>query len=167
VPVFPPVTVLVDGRPLPTYLSAYVRDGRVFVPVAPIVQRLADRAWYEDATLVVERGDRQIRVRIAPAFVDRLDAAFVAVAPLVRGLGETLSYDASGRLLNVHTGRLAAIALPSPFDSNAPSVAPTTVFTPQPVQTPRPVWSGSPLPRRTPLPNQPPTKFRQSLQQRS
>jgi hypothetical protein len=152
VPVFPPpapVTILIDGRPLPAYFRPYLARGRVFAPLAPVLERLADRAWLEGATLVIERDDRRVRV-IVPG-IDRIDATYVSVGPLVRGLGETVTYDPQRRELDVWTAA-PVLALPTPFDPQLPEASPQPVFTPQPVPTPRPLWSGPPLPRRTPLP---------------
>ncbi|HZY99501.1 MAG TPA: hypothetical protein VFE36_08000 [Candidatus Baltobacteraceae bacterium] len=152
VPVFPPpapVTMLVDGRPLPTYFSAYVADGRVFAPLEPVLLRLADRAWIEGSTLVIQRDGRIVRVLLPGG--DRSEAAYVPVGPLLRGLGDAIAYDAKRRLLEVWTVS-STVTLPTPYDASAPTSPPRAVFTPQPVATPRPVWSGPPLPRRTPLP---------------
>jgi hypothetical protein len=152
VPVFPPpspVTVLVDGRPLPAYFRAYVVDGRVFAPLEPVLLRLADRAWIEGSTLVVQRDGRSVRVLLPLG--DRSEGAYVAVGPLLRGLGDALSYDGRRRLLEVWT-ESPTVSLPTPYDASAPSTTPTQVFTPSPVATPRPVWNGPALPRRTPLP---------------
>ena len=152
VPVFPPpapVTMLVDGRPLPTYFRAYVADGRVFAPLEPVLLRLADRAWIEGSTLVIQRDGRFVRVLLPGG--DRSESAYVAVGPLLRGLGDAIAYDGKRRLLEVWTAA-STVSLPTPYDAQAPSQAPREIFTPQPVATPRPSWSGPPLPRRTPLP---------------
>lgn len=152
VPVFPPpspVTMLVDGRPLPTYFRAYVVDGRVFAPLEPVLLRLADRAWIEGSTLVVERDGRSVRVLLPGG--SRSEGAYVAVGPLIRGLGDAIAFDARRRLLEVWTGS-ALVTTPTPYDAAAPTSPPRPVFTTEPVATPRPVWSGPPLPRRTPLP---------------
>ena len=152
VPVFPPsapVTMLVDGRPLPAYFRAYVVDGRVFAPLEPVVLRLADRAWIEGATLVIQREGRSVRVLLPGG--DRSEGIYVAVGPLLRSLGDAMAYDARRRRLEVWTGA-PMVTFPTPYDESAPSSPPRDVFTPEPVATPRPVWSGPPLPRRTPLP---------------
>ena len=141
--------MLVDGRPLPTYFRAYVADGRVFAPLEPVLLRLADRAWIDGSTLVVERDGRSVRVLLPGG--ERRESAYVEVGPLVRSLGEAVSYDVRRRRLDVWTPA-ATVALPTPFDAAAPAQSPRAVFTPAPIATPRPVWSGPPLPRRTPLP---------------
>ncbi|HKE38098.1 MAG TPA: hypothetical protein VKB39_11725 [Candidatus Baltobacteraceae bacterium] len=155
VPVFPPpapVTMLVDGRPLPTYFRAYIADGRVFAPLEPVLLRLADRAWIEGSTLVIQRDGRIVRVLLPGG--DRSEGAYVAVGPLLRGLGDTIAYDGRHRLLEVWTAA-PTVTPPTPYDASLPTSAPRAVFTPQPVATPRPVWNGPPLPRRTPLPAPP------------
>ncbi|HEY1975661.1 MAG TPA: hypothetical protein VGG89_03880 [Candidatus Baltobacteraceae bacterium] len=152
VPVFPPpapVTMLVDGRPLPAYFRAYVVEGRVFAPLEPVLLRLADRAWIEGSTLVIERDGRSVRVLLPGG--KRSEGAYVAVGPLVRRLGEAVAYDGHRRVLEVWT-EAPMVTAPTPFDATTPTVPPRPVFTPQPEATPRPVWSGPPLPRRTPLP---------------
>jgi hypothetical protein len=141
--------MLVDGRPLPTYFRAYVADGRVFAPLEPVLLRLADRAWVEGSTLIVERDGRSIRVLLPGG--DRTETAYIAVGPLVRSLGDNIAYDARRRRLEVWTQALT-VSEPTPFDGSVPTVPPRLIFTPQPVPTPRPVWSGPPVPRRTPLP---------------
>ena len=152
VPVFPPpapVTMLIDGRPLPTYFRAYVAGGRVFAPLEPVLLRLADSAWIEGSTLVISRDGRIVRVLLPGG--DRGEGAYVEVGPLVRGLGDAVAYDGKRRVLEVWTPG-PTVSSPTPFDSSAPTAPPQTVFTPQPVATPRPLWTGPPLPRRTPLP---------------
>ncbi len=154
-PVFPPgvpVTVRLDGRPLPAYVSAYDADGRVYAPVRPAIALLADRLWFDGNVLVVTRDGRSVRIALAGRAPDALDAAYVPVAALLRALGECVSYSPKERRLDVVSRERGAVAPPTPFDASLPSAAPRAVFTPQPVATPRPVWNGSPLPRRTPLP---------------
>lgn len=147
-----PVTVRLDGSPLPAYVRAYVWRGRTYAPVRPLVARVADRLWFEGDVLVIVRDGRIVRVPMARRAPDALDSAFVAVAPVLRALGASVAYDAHQRAVEVRTAPAGGIATPSPYQPGAGAVSPRTVFTPQPVETPRPVWSGSPLPRRTPLP---------------
>jgi hypothetical protein len=159
VSVFPPgvpVTVRLDGRPLPSYVRAYVADGRVFAPVRPLLSRLADRLWFEGNVLVIVRDGRVVRVPLETRAPDALDSAFVTIVPVLRALGESVTYDARRRLLEVRTTRSGGITAEPPFVPG-PSGSPSAVFTPEPVATARPVWSGSPLPRRTPLPAEPPS----------
>ena len=139
-----------DGHPLPSYVHAYVADGRVFAPVKPLLSRLADRLWFEGNVLVIVRDGRTVRVPLGTRTPDALDSAFVTIVPVLQALGETVTYDTRRRLLEVRSTRSEGIATSSP--AQLPAVSPRPVFTPEPVATPRPVWSGSPLPRRTPLP---------------
>ncbi|MGA7201141.1 MAG: hypothetical protein WBX26_04875 [Candidatus Cybelea sp.] len=157
-PLFPPVPVaiLVDGRPLASYVRAYVADGRVLAPVAPLVTRLADRVWYEGDALFIERGTRRVRVRLGKTFPDQFDAAYIAIGPVLRALGASLCWEPKRRRLIVWLPQRGSVATPTPFEQGAPSAPPATVFTPSPPVTPRPIWTGSPLPRRTPLPLPPP-----------
>jgi hypothetical protein len=159
VPLFPPgapVAVSIDGRPLAAYVRAYLSGGHVYVPVAPLLTRLADRLWIEGDTLVVQRGGRRVRIRLDPIYRAELRGAYVPAAATLRALGATVSYDGDAHRLNVTVRVLAVVATPTPFNAAAPSVAPSVVFTPVPPSTPRPIWTGSPMPRRTALPFPPP-----------
>jgi hypothetical protein len=159
VPLFPPrppVTVLVDGRPLRAYARAYIVNGRVFAAVDPLLTRLADRLWFDGDTLVVQRGRRRVRVPIPGGRAAALDAAYVPAGPVLRQLGVTARYDAGTHRLFVRVGEREIVASPTPFNAAAPAVAPTAVFTPSPEPTARPIWTGSPMPRRTALPFPPP-----------
>jgi hypothetical protein len=153
--------VLIDGRPLVGYAGAYLAGGRVFAPVAPLLTGLADRIWFEGDALVIERGTRRVRIQLVPARGGQFDATYVAAAPVLRALGASVHYEAKERRLVVAVSSRAIVTSPTPFDPSAPSVAPTTVFTPAPPSTPRPVWTGSPYPRRTALPFPPPLTLRE------
>lgn len=158
-PLFPPqapVTLVVDGRPLPAYAHAYVRAGRVFTPVDPLLTRLADRIWFEENDLVVERGGRRVRVPLPRDGTPALNAVYVPAGPVLRALGVAVRYDALAHRLIIGVPARAVVASPTPFNPAIPSVSPGTVFTPTPPSTPRPIWTGSPMPRRTALPFPPP-----------
>ncbi len=155
VPVFPlapPVTVTVDGRRLAVYERARILGGRVYAPLS-LVRMLVDRMWLEDRVLVAERAGRTVRVPFTLRFDGDVDVSSVAIAPLLRALGDETLYLAQSRTLAVRTPPAGPVASARPF-AGAP--APRSVFTPEPVPTPRPVWSSSPLPRRTGLPAPPP-----------
>jgi len=159
VPVFPPaapVTVLVDGRPIAAYVRAFVRDGRVFMPVATVLHNLADRAWFEGGAVVAARNGREARIPIGRTGPGALETTFVSVAPLARALGDSVAYDAIAHRLEIRTAPGLPVASPTPFGASAVPIPASTVFTPVPPATPRPIWSGPALPRRTPLPNPPP-----------
>lgn len=152
--VFPPcvaVTVVIDGAPVPAYIGACERDGHVYAPVRPFVTQLADRIHFDGTTLVIERDGAAIRIIADARTPDAFDLPRYALAPIVRALGATLSYDERGRVLRIAT-HPAAVMSPSPFDATAPQASPSVVFTPSPVATPKPVWNGPPTPRRTPIP---------------
>jgi len=153
VPVFPPsapVTVSIDGRPSLAYVRAFVAHGRVFAAVSPLLLRLADRVWFDRGTLVVERDGRRVRVAL-PQGASEPETTFVEVAPILRALGDSVTFERRFGRLEIRTPAAGEPAPASPPPVRA-SPVPRTVFTPEPVATPRPVWSGSPLPRRTPLP---------------
>jgi hypothetical protein len=154
VPVFPPsppVTVTVDGRRLAVYVRARILAGRVYAPLS-LVRLLVDRMWLEDRVLVAERAGRTVRVPFALRFDGDVDVSSVAVAPLLRALGDELLYQPESRTLDVRTPPVAPIVSARPGAGAPP---PRPVFTPEPVPTPRPVWSGTPMPRRTGLPAPP------------
>ncbi len=151
VPVFPPpppVTVTVDGRRLAVYVHARILGGRIYAPLS-LVRMLVDRMWFEDRVLVAERAGRTVRVPFALRFDGDMDVSSVAVAPLLRALGDEILYRAGSRTLDVRTPPAAPVASARPFAGAPPR---RSVFTPEPVPTPRPAWSGTPLPRRTGLP---------------
>ncbi|MBV8149813.1 MAG: hypothetical protein JO092_12020 [Candidatus Eremiobacteraeota bacterium] len=165
-PVFPPaapVAVLVDGRPLRSYATAYVQDGRVFVPLAPLLLRLADRAWFEGSVLILERDGRSIRVRVPRRGDNALNLTFVPARAIFRQLGDDVAYDARIRQLQIRSPRAAMVALPTPYAAPSTTIAPREVFTPSPPPMSRPTWSGPPPPRRTPLPNPSPAAMRAIL----
>lgn len=154
-PLFPPqtpVAVWLDGKPLAAYVRAYVAAGRAYVPVFPVVTRVADRLWFEGNTLSIERRGVLVRVSAVPGPVPTLEGAYVAAGAVLRALGVTVHYDQAARRLDVRVPEGGLVSSPAPFDPARASVAPRTVFTPAPPVTPRPVWTGPPLPRRTPLP---------------
>lgn len=148
--------MIVDGRPLGAYRRAYLAEGRVFVPVAPLLTGLADRLWIDGNTLVVERDGRRVRVLIASRFSGELSDAYVPAGPVLRILGASVRYDSEGRRLVVTIPQRGTLVSPTPFNPDVPSAAPSPVFTPQASATPRPIWTGSPMPRRTALPFPPP-----------
>lgn len=128
----------------------------MYAPVAPLLTRLADRFWFDGDTLVVQRGARRVRIRLAPRFSGELNGAYLPVGPALRALGASVRYDPAAHRLVVTVSARAVVAVPTPFNPAVPSVAPSAVFTPAPPSTARPVWTGSPTPRRTGLPFPPP-----------
>jgi len=154
---FPPaaaVTVAIDGHPVLAYHAAYLCGGHVYAPLRPFVTSVAYRLWYEGDTLVIARGDREVRVRLDPRQPAALDDVYVPVARILQRLGATVAYHA--KRLDVRV-RYLPLSSPTPFNPLLPSQSPQAVFTPMQSPTPRPVWTGSPLPRRTPLPIVEPT----------
>jgi hypothetical protein len=115
---------------------------------------LVDRIWIDGAAVLVERDGRRARVPLSLRFAGDVDLSSVALGPLLRALGDRVTYRAGTRTLEVSTPPALPLASATPFAGAVPAAR--RVFTPEPVPTPRPVWSGSPLPRRTPLPLSPP-----------
>jgi hypothetical protein len=163
VPLFPPgarpVAVSIDGRPLAAYVHAYLAGGRVFAPAAPLLTSLADRLWLEGNTLVIQRGERRIRIQLVPGFSGELNAVYVPAGPALRALGASVRYDPVAQRLNVTVPPAEVVALPTPLGPIVSSPVPREVFTPTPSATPRPQVTGAPLPRRTALPlSEPPLR---------
>jgi hypothetical protein len=157
------VSVSIDGRPLPSYTQAFVVRGRAYATVAPLLASVADRVWFSGNTLIVERGERRVRVKLVLSRHDDFRYAVVAVGPILRALGDAVYFDRSRNVIDVRTPAAVPVVSPTPFDpATTPSQSPRTIFTPTPAVTPRPVWTGSPLPRRTPLPLGPPRRQRRS-----
>ena len=146
------VTVLLDGQPIQAYVRAYEAGGRIYAPVSPFLTRVAQRLDYEGGVLVLQRDGRSTRLRIDRVAPDALDQVYVAIAPVLRALGDNVRYDARRRTLEVFASQPREIATPVPFNANTPQVPPSVVFTPEPIATARPVWHGPAVPRRTPLP---------------
>jgi hypothetical protein len=146
------VTVVLDGRAVVAYREAYLVEGRVFTALSPLLTGVADRFRWEGDTLVIERGERNVRVRLSGASAAGFDAQYVPAAPVLRALGATVRYDPVSRRLFVTLAQRVVPASPTPFDPALRQVSPAEVFTPSPATTPRPIWTGSPMPRRTALP---------------
>ena len=149
----PPVTLVVDGAIVPSYNRAYLAHGRVMATIDPVLTVVADRIEYVGGTMIVSRGDRfaQIRIFRRPQ-PSELANLYVAVAPILRDLGEVVSYDPATRVLEVRPHSGALVVLPTPFNPAVHEAPPSVVFTPAPVPTPRPIFTGEPIPRRTPIP---------------
>jgi hypothetical protein len=146
------VTIVVNGTIAASSAPARIRAGRVVAPLTPIVVRLVARAAYDPgtATVRIERGGTRMVVPVA--FVEN-DMPYVALGPVVRGIGGSAVFDSPTKTLTVLLGPAQTIATPPPFDPALPRVAPTTVFTPSPPPaTPRSTESGVPRPRRTAIP---------------
>lgn len=151
---FPPtqaITIILDGRPVAAYARPFAQGGRAFAPIRPFITALADRVWYDGNVLVIAIHGRVARVYLSAAN-EPLAGAYVAIAPLMRALGEQVWYDANLRAVEIATPPACAVASARPYNPNAPTVSPRSVFTPNPTPTQRPVWTGSPEPRRTAIP---------------
>ncbi|MBV9646051.1 MAG: hypothetical protein JO043_01135 [Candidatus Eremiobacteraeota bacterium] len=92
-------------------------------------------------------GTRSVVLPIAPYLRD--GAPLIPLAPLARGLGAFVSFDAPSKTLSIVLPPPAPIALPS---GNSPSVRETAVpIRVEPTPTPRPTVTWIPRPRRTPI----------------
>ncbi|GAC1614480.1 MAG: hypothetical protein NVS9B12_15310 [Vulcanimicrobiaceae bacterium] len=133
-----------------SYNPPYFVRGHVEAPVAPYVTHVADLIGYTGAVMIVRRGPAEVRIRTGARDPKSLQALYVPVAVILRGLGATVSYDAHRRVLQIEMRTNFAVGTMRP--SRASPVSPLGgVFTPEPIATPRPVYTGSPHPRRTPV----------------
>lgn len=143
--------IVVDGRPVRSYVAPYVFRGRVMAPIEPFVTQLAAGIEYSAGELIVRRGDRFAQVAMPQPHPSQYAQTFVPLAAVLRTLGISVRYDARTRRVIIRTPA-PVLALPTPFNPAVPEAAPREVFTPTPAETPRPVVTGEPQPRRTPLP---------------
>lgn len=152
--ILPPValTLLLDGRPVRSYEPLYLARGRVLGPVDPFLTGVADRIAYKGGFAIFTRQGRVVRVRLDVRPPGGLSQTYVALVPVLRGLGEVVRLDPVRGTLDVRTPGRNAVATAGPYDARASQVAPRVVFTPTPVPTERPIWNGTPRPRRTPIP---------------
>ena len=149
------VTVLLGGAPISATRPARIVDGYVVVPLDPFVQRVAQFVQVDrDAgKIVVERDARSLVLHVGPEAIASADGTvYVRLAPVVRGLGGTVTFDAVRKVAAIEMPQMRPLVTPTPFDPTNPSVAPRRIFTPEPTVTPRPTLSGIPQPRRTPVP---------------
>lgn len=160
--------MLINGSLVPAVPPAELVAGRVMVPIAPVVTRFADRVAFDGAsTIVIDvHGHRcTLRIGIAEATCDdrvrplelapfiRDGVPFVPLGDVARAAGGRIAFDPASATVGVWLDRERRVESPAPFDPAAPSVSPTTVFTPQPPPpSPQPTVSGPPHPRRTAIP---------------
>jgi hypothetical protein len=154
VAILPPValTLLLDGRPVRSYEPLYLARGRVLGPVDPYVTGVAERIAYAGGFAIFTRRGLVVRVRLGARSPAGLSQTYVALVPLLRGLGEVVRLDPVRGTLDVRTPGPGALATAGPYDAGTRQVSPRIVFTPTPVPTDRPTWNGTPRPRRTPIP---------------
>ena len=164
----PALVVLLNGSVVPAVPPAELVAGRVMVPIAPVVTRFADRVTFDGAgAIAIEAHGHRCLLRVGvPEAVcdDRMRALelapyvrdgvpFVPLGDVARAFGGRIAFDPASATVGVWLAPERRVASPAPFDPAAPSVAPTTVFTPQPPPpSPRPTESGPPRPRRTAIP---------------
>jgi len=150
------VTVVLGGVAIPASPAAWVNaDGVVFAPIDPIMRRIAQSIEIDprDRAIKLERCGRTVVLRIdKDAILEPDGTTYVRLANVVRGLGGSIGFDAVRKVVTIEMPPSQPVSTPTPFNAANPTVAPTTVFTPQPVSTPRPTVTGIPEPRRTPVP---------------
>ena len=143
------LTVILDGRPLHSYLPITLTHGHIVGPVEPYITRVADRIEHQGPYTIFTRSTHHISLLLVPSVA--LSEATVPLAIVLRALGERVTYDPARYVLEVTTP-VALLQSPQPFNVHEPQAPPTTIFTPIPPVTPRPIWTGAPRPRRTPIP---------------
>ena len=150
------VTVVLGGIPLPSSQPAWISpEGFVYAPIDPIVRTVAQSVQVDpqDLAVTVERNGKRAVVRSPGDVIVEADGTvYVRLGTVVRDLGGSVSFDRVRKVVTIEMPGPSPIATQTPFNPANPSVAPTSVFTPQAVTTPRPTPSGIPQPRRTPVP---------------
>ncbi|MEO6913857.1 MAG: hypothetical protein ABI182_07550, partial [Candidatus Baltobacteraceae bacterium] len=151
------LTLILDGSVVRSYNPPYLSRGHVVAPVMPLLTRVATKIEYVHGMLLFWRKGRFAQIRIVRPEPNQLQSTYVEIAPLLRALGETVSFDRVHQTLNVRTPVDPTVQSPSPFNPSVPQAAPTALFTAGPIETPRPIFSGPPRPRRTPVPLETPS----------
>ena len=149
------VTVLLDGVPIAASRPARVIAGAVTVPLDPFVRRVAQlvRVDRSARSVFVQRDGNSVVLRFGDdATLEADGTIYVRLAPVVRGLGGTVTFDAQRKVAAVAMPQPLPVVTPTPFDPALPTVEPRRIFTAEPTVTPRPTLSGIPQPRRTPVP---------------
>lgn len=146
-----PIALILNGSPLVSYNSAYLKDNRIVAPIAPLFTQIADRIAYSAGHLTIVRGDRFAQIPLQRVLPSEYSKTFVPAGTVLRALGMGVRFDAATHTLYITNPLPVPSAAMTPFNPNAPRVLPSEVFTPQPVATPRPVFTGVPRPRRTPV----------------
>jgi hypothetical protein len=170
------VIVILNGAIVASVPPAQLLFGHVMAPVAPIITRFTERAAVDGDTITLIRQGRTCIFRVGSdtyacdgvsgtlpvAPFGRDGVAYVPLADVARAFGGAAEYDPHTHIVALDVPPATAVQTPAPFDPNAPSAAPTQVFTPSPTPsptpvpsataTPRPLDTGSPTPRRTAIP---------------
>jgi len=165
----PAVIVILNGAIVASAPPAQLLFGHVMAPLIPIVTRFTERAALDGDTITLVRGDQTCVFHIGSdayscggvagtlpvAPFGRAGTAYVPLAEVAQAFGGAAEYDPRTRIVALDVPPETTLNTPAPFDPSAPSVAPTTVFTPTPAPAPRttsPPDAGTPLPRRTAIP---------------
>src|SRR6185437_266144 len=79
-------TVLLDGRPVSSYIPATLEHGQVVGPVQPFITHLATSVEYAPPYLIVKRGATEARImlRIDSSGSSGLNHVMSSAAPQVR-----------------------------------------------------------------------------------
>jgi hypothetical protein len=161
------VIVIVNGAIVASAPPAQLLFGHVMAPVAPVVTHFTQRAAVDGDTITLVRQGRTCTFRIGSDAFDcdgvtgtlpvapfgRDGVAYVPLADVARAFGGAAEYDPHTHIVALDVPPAVDLQTPAPFDPNAPSAAPTEIFTPSPPPaTPSPLDTRSPLPRRTAIP---------------
>lgn len=162
--------VILNGAIVASAPPAQLLFGHVMAPVATVITHITARAALDGDTITLARGSRTCVFRIGSeayacdgvtgtlpvAPFGRDGTAYVPLAEVVRAFGGALEYDPRSGIVALDVPPETDLKTPAPFDPNAPSASPTTVFTPSPTPappaTPLPPGAATPLPRRTAIP---------------
>ncbi|MGA2395369.1 MAG: stalk domain-containing protein [Candidatus Lustribacter sp.] len=164
------VIVILNGAIVASVPPAQLLFGHVMAPLAPVITHFTARAVLDGDTITLVRGSRTCVFRIGSeayncdgvggtlpvAPFGRDGTAYVPLAEVVRAFGGALEYDPHSSIVALDVPAETDLKTPAPFDPDAPSASPTTVFTPSPTPappaTPAAPGAATPLPRRTAIP---------------
>jgi hypothetical protein len=166
----PPVTVVVDGRVVPSSQPPTIVAGTIVAPLDPYLQNLAGSVAVDQeagtiliargsASVVVKIGQRLARLGLADMMLPiapyvRDGSAFIPLAAVARGLGATVSFDGRTKTLLIVLPPGEPLTTPSPYVL-VPGAASPLPFRTDPTAPPSPSITSVPQPRRTPIEENP------------
>ncbi len=122
------ITVIVDGQPLYLNPGPIERNGRTFVPMRQIFERLGAGVVYNAGTINATKGSTTISLRIGSTQAtvngqpQTLDVApfiigsttYVPLRFVAQSLGKTVGYDANTRVITINSGHSGGGGAPPP-----------------------------------------------------
>lgn len=154
------LSVVINGTAIVFDQPPLTRDGRVYVPLRGIFERLGAAVVFSAGRIAATAGPHTIGLQIGEAsatvdgIVQNLDAPPIVIAgrtlvPLrfvSQALGARVAYDSAARVVDVTAPRfvprdrlsVSSTAAPTALPSVSPTLAPSIVVTPAPELLPRP-----------------------------